>query len=159
MVTTPKIRHLRLDLLSLYHSRGEMLVRAMRKFGEWEVMQAAQRSGMSINEIRNSVRLYREWKEFIAAERWNHDRGGETPGTSQAALDLLERWCKRGAKLKKPSSDGPLARVIGFIFALAFALQFTCAHHSLREQLGYPGYSLLEEITIGCPFEALERVI
>lgn len=86
------LRHLRLDLLSLFHSRGEILVHAMAKHGEQKVTLLALQCGISMDEIRDSIRLYSEWEQFTEAERWNHDRGGETPATCQAAFELIKRW-------------------------------------------------------------------
>ena len=152
-------RHLRRDLLSLLHSRGEILDYAIARHGKDEAVRAALQSGISIAEVDDSVRLYRMWRQFVAAEQWNRDFGGEPPTTCQAALDLIERWRRYQNPVTKPPKDRGLARAIVLFLGLSFAIQCACTHHSIYMQETMPGFSLLEEIVIGCPFETAERTI
>jgi hypothetical protein len=43
--------------------------------------------------------------------------------------------------------------VIAFLFAISIAIQCACSHHALQMQKLMPGFSLLEQIVIGCPIE------
>jgi hypothetical protein len=85
-------RELRLDLLSLYRGRGEILSRGMCTIGEAPTLYVAQQMHLSSHEVWEYIRLYQDWMQFRAAETWAYEHGRETPLTVHDALRLVDQW-------------------------------------------------------------------
>jgi hypothetical protein len=52
--------------------------------------------GIDSQEEWLCVQLYHRWAEFVRAEGWNQERGGETPDDVVDALVLIRNWEQHG---------------------------------------------------------------
>ena len=81
-------RGLNLDLMCKFAKRGQLLA----ALSPSELAILLREHDISASEAAACMKLYRNWRVFITAERWCYDGNEPSPTTVDEALVLLERW-------------------------------------------------------------------